>query len=61
MEHLNRLLKDGIKGLGANKTECAFTRLGKCIDKVDQVLNEDHRVKQPSGHQTIASVEMIIV
>ena len=32
MEHLNRVLKDGIKGLGANKSERAITRLGKCIN-----------------------------
>ena len=32
MEHLNRVLKDGIKGLGANKIEKAITRLGKCIN-----------------------------
>ena len=39
MEHLNRVLKDGIKGLGANKTDRAITRLGKCIDSIYKVCN----------------------
>ncbi len=30
LEHLNRLCKDLIKGLGANKTEKSITRIGKC-------------------------------
>ena len=60
MEHLNRVLKDGIRGLGANKTERAITRLGKCIDSFDQVLtnyDEDLQVPSVSGNHTIASLE----
>ena len=38
MEHLNRVIKDGIKGLGANKTVKAIARLGKCINIVDNIL-----------------------
>ena len=60
MEHLNRVLKDGIKGLGANKTERAITRLGKCIDSIDQVLtnyDEYHDVRHTSDHHTATSPE----
>ena len=38
MEHLNRVLKDSIQQLGANKTKKAIIRAGKCIDKLDEVL-----------------------
>ena len=31
MEHLNRVCKDAITGLGANKTEKSITRIGKAI------------------------------
>ena len=60
MEHLNRVLKDGIKGLGANKTERAITRLGKCIDSIDQVLtnyDEYHHIHHTSDHHTVTSPE----
>ena len=60
MEHLNRVLKDGIKGLGANKTDRAITRLGKCIDSIDEVLNtfdEYHQVRHMSDYHTEASAE----
>ena len=53
MEHLNRVLKDSIRGLGANKMERAITRLGKCIDSFDQVLtnyDEDLQVPSVSGN-----------
>ena len=60
MEHLNRVLKDGIKGLGANKRERAITRLGKCIDSIDQVLNNYdhyHHVHHTSHYHTAASLQ----
>ena len=53
-------LKDGIKGLGANKTDRAITRLGKCIDSIDQILNNcnaHHSVHSTSDHHTTASLE----
>ena len=34
MEHLNRLCKEAVQGLGANKTPDAIVRIGKCIGKV---------------------------
>ena len=39
MEHLNRLLKDAIKALGANKTTKAIDRVGKCIAPLDELLD----------------------
>ena len=38
MEHLNWLLKDAIKALGANKTPKAIDRVGKCIAALDELL-----------------------
>ena len=60
MEHLNRVLKDGIRGLGANKTEKAITRLGKCIDTVDKILtnyDESLQVRHGSGFHTAPSLD----
>ena len=49
MEHLNRLLKDSIQALGANKTPKAITRLGKCIASLGEILdNFDMLHKVPS-------------
>lgn len=38
MEHLNRLCKEAIKGLGANKTPEAITRIGNAIGPLHSVL-----------------------
>ena len=60
MEHLNRIVKTGVRGLGANKAENAMIRIGKCVDSVAQVLatyDEEHGVKKLLGHHTIASAE----
>ena len=43
-EHLNRLLKDAINALGANKTPKAIERLGKCIAPLGEVLDTYDRV-----------------
>ena len=58
MEHLNRVVKNGIRGLGANKAEMAMIRLGKCVDTVADVMehyDDEHGVNAPSGHHTKAS------
>ena len=39
MEHLNRLLKDAIRALGANKTPNAIDRLGKWIAPLGDILD----------------------
>ena len=40
MEHLNRVVKECIKCLGANKTEGAIVRVGKALDTVVPVLDQ---------------------
>lgn len=58
MEHLNRVLKNGVQNLSANKTEKAITRLGKCVGTVAQVLrtyDEEHNVGTKSSHHKAAS------
>ena len=57
MEHLNRLLKDAIKALGANKTPKAIERVGKCIAPLDEVLARFDAIhkytSQTGGHKTL--------
>lgn len=57
-EHLNRVVKDAIRGLHANKTERAITRAGKALGNLYPILDSydmDNAVKQPSGaHKTPA-------
>lgn len=51
-EHLNRVVKDCIAGLGANKTEAAVTKVGKALGTLAPVLetfDADNHVKLPSG------------
>ena len=60
MEHLNRVLKDSVEHLGANKTKDAIIRVGKCIDQVDEVLRNydvDNEVQSEFGYHTRASTE----
>ena len=40
MEHLNRLVKEAIRNLGANKTEKAITRIGRAIGSIAPVLQQ---------------------
>ena len=59
---INWILKDGIKGLGANKTDRAITRLGKCIDSIviDKVLknfDEHQSIHSTSDYYTMASLQ----
>ena len=37
MEHLNRMVKNCITHLGANKTESSIQRVGKCIGLIDEL------------------------
>lgn len=39
MEHFNRIIKTAIEGLGANKSEKAILRAGKCIGKFMRILH----------------------
>ena len=40
LEHLNRIVKDSIKGLGSNQTEQAITRVDKALGTIAPVLNQ---------------------
>ena len=59
LEHLNRLWKTAIKGLGANKTEICITRVGKALGTIAPILeNFDtiNKVTKVSGkHQAACS------
>ncbi len=37
-EHLNRVVKEAIHGLGANKTETAVTQVGRALGTLSPVL-----------------------
>ena len=39
MEHLNRVCKRCVRGLGVNKTEVAIGQLGKAIGTVASVID----------------------
>ena len=66
MEHLNRLVKTAIGGLGVNKTESAITRVGKVLrvlsplldnfDFVNGVAKESGRHGKPSEEKGIEIV-----
>ena len=59
MEHLNRIAKDAIKSLGANKTERAIKRVGKVIGTIVPILQSfdvENKVKKVSGAHKSASV-----
>ena len=52
MEHLNRVVKTSIQGLGANKTQKAITKAGKVVGVLDPVLrsfDDDNHVGTVSG------------
>ena len=51
-EHLNRVVKDAIRGLGANKTEKAITRAGKALGTLEPVLRQfdaENGLQRPYG------------
>ena len=59
MEHLNRLCKDAISGLGANITEHSIERVGRCLGRLKSILcqyDSVNRVPQVSGSHTKHSV-----
>ena len=59
-EHLNRVIKDAIRGLGANKTEVAIVRAGKALGTLEPVLRQfdaENKVKKPSGAHKPPSAE----
>ena len=60
MEHLNRLAKEAIKNLGANKIKKGSIRIGKAIGTIGPVLQQfDHQsaVLSPFGAHRRASTD----
>lgn len=52
MEHINRVAKDAIKGLGANKTEIAIQRVGMAIGTIAPLLqrfDDENDIRAVSG------------
>lgn len=57
-EHLNRVCKDSISHLGANKTKESINRVGKCvgmISKVTENLDKQLCIAKTSGKHTVSS------
>ncbi len=51
-EHLNRIVKDGIRRLNTNKTDNMILKLGKTVGMISPLLDnfdECNNVKKPSG------------
>lgn len=60
MEHLNRLAKEAIRGLGPNKTETAIGRVGQALGTIAPVLDQfdsECGVSDVSGSHTTATTE----
>ena len=60
MEHLNRVCKDAIRSLGANKSPKAIQRIGKCISVLKSVadnFDEQTGMNESKGYHTVASVD----
>uniref|UniRef100_A0A1X7TR30 DUF6589 domain-containing protein n=1 Tax=Amphimedon queenslandica TaxID=400682 RepID=A0A1X7TR30_AMPQE len=58
MEHLNRVVKEALKGLGANKTEKAMVYVGKAVGALDSVhknYDYDNCINEGSGSHRAAS------
>ena len=52
MEHLNRMCKSSISGLGSNVTDRSIQRIGECLSevaKVVQAYDEENSIKPISG------------
>ena len=55
IEHMNRVVKEAIKGLGSNKTPAAIQRIGKSLGPLINALDtfdEDNKVKAESHHHS---------
>ena len=58
VEHMNRIVKNAVRGLGANKSEKTIIRTGKCVDTIAKLLtkfDEDQGVKSTSNYHSTAS------
>ena len=62
LEHLNRVLKTAIKGLGANKTNKGIVRVGKCIGVISHLLDTFDKqtdIAQNSSTHKVLSFEKL--
>ena len=60
MEHLNRVCKEAVNGLGANKTPKGLDRIGKIVGTLDEVLrnfDKDNSISERSGKHKVASIK----
>lgn len=60
MEHLNRICKTAIRGLGSNKTPDCIQRIGNALGTIVPVLenfDEDNKVPQNSGNHNALKAE----
>ena len=58
MEHLNRVVKTAINGLGSNKSEKAIVRAGRAIGVLETAINSYDKevvVSVPSGKHSVAA------
>ena len=64
MEHLNRVCKDAVHGLGANKTPQALVKVAKIVNVLDEVLknfDQDNSIKERSGKHKVANFKKEMV
>ena len=64
MEQLNRVVKTAIEGLGANKTEKAVQRVGKCVGKFIKIMDaydEQAGVASVSGTHNKKSFYLFLI
>ena len=55
MEHMNRVAKTAIEGLGANRSEKAITRVGKAITSTLDNFDPVNNVPAVSGAHSVKS------
>ena len=55
MEHLNRVCKEAIRGLGVNKTDKAIVRVGKSLGTLCPVLDQFDKDNHVPDHSTVHS------
>ena len=60
MEHLNRICKEAVLTLGANKTKTALQRVGRCVGVLHSLMSQydiDTKVADLSGRHSFPSAD----
>lgn len=60
LEHMNRLCKEAVRGLQANKTSTSIVRVGKSLGTLKEVMeqfDEDNGIPLPSGAHSAPSMK----